>query len=80
MSSMDHQYFGASRESNSFDAPPPPVSVLIQLAGLVWVLAVEVAKSYLASLFNNTSERLSAYPRAGTATMLRANVDRNKKE
>ncbi len=79
MSSMDHQYFGASRDS-SFDAPLPPVSVLIQLAGLVWVLAVEVAKSYLASLFNNTSERLSAYPRAGTATAPRAYADRNKKE
>jgi hypothetical protein len=79
MSSMDHQYFGASRDSNSFDAPLPPVSVLIQLAGLVWVLAVEVAKSYLANLFNNTSERL-AYPRAGTVTAPRAYADRNKKE
>jgi hypothetical protein len=54
--------------------------VLIQLAGLVWVLAVEVAKSYLASLFKNTSERLFAYPRAGTATAPRAYADRNKKE
>jgi hypothetical protein len=80
VSSMDHQYFGASRENGSFDAPLPPVSVLIQLAGLVWVLAVEVAKSYLASLFKNTSERLFAYPRAGTATAPRAYADRNKKE
>lgn len=80
MSTMDREFLQAAREQGGIDAPLPPVSVLLELASLVCVLTVEVAKSYFASLLSSATERYIAYPRAGTATMLRAFADRIKKE
>ena len=80
MSTMDPEYLQAAKVQDGFDAPLPPVSVLLELASLVCMLTYAVAKSYFVSLFSSAEQRFIAYPRAGTATMLRAFADRIKKE
>lgn len=80
MSTMDREYLQAAKGQGGFDAPLPPLSVLLELASLVCVLTFAVAKSYFASLYSSAAQRYIAYPRAGTATMLRAFADRIKKE
>ena len=79
MSSMYQQLLPEGRAGGA-PLPAPPLPVLLQLATLVLVLAVEVGKGYLAACFENTKERFTAYPRAGAAKALRAAEDSIKKE
>jgi hypothetical protein len=64
MSSMDRQFVPGISASGREGVPLPPVSVLLQLASLVLVLAVEVGKGYLAACITNTKEHFVANPRA----------------
>ncbi len=80
MSSINHQYEDKRSADGNCGIAVPPLPVLIELAGLVWALALETAKAHLSANFSPVSRRYFANPRAGAARMLRAFADRINKE